>query len=227
MNISKFYNNKIHVVTSFAIILSTISASIMNCYAQEPNSVNDIQLGKWKVIKIDGSIKEKLVSPPVKGLCDDSEFVYKPIVDENKTFIKLLYRKKKPNLKDIPRVVYDTLSVFKDVKGLLIFKFSFDTDTGFFSNNILEDYGDQYLYTEFIKGFWSFDVGVWKKESLLGEDINGLGSGKNSFVVQGHFVNNHRIEGRWYFYEITNPLPGPYKCISESTGKGNWVAVKE
>lgn len=182
--------------------------------------------GNWRVTEITGEITSQLQGPAVKHLCDDfTKYVYNPVIGEEKSFIKLLYRKKAPHLKDIPMEVYDTLNVVKDEKGLFIFKFSFDN--GFQSNKILEGYGEQYHKTELIKGLWSFEVGVWTKEGVRGESITGTKwGGKGNFGVVGKFINGNRIEGQWSFEE-TATLPGSKNCVTKSEGSGNWIAIRE
>jgi len=219
--------NKIkYIILAIAFLTAVVIISFKEYKPLEGNLIQQKLIGEWKVTSIDGSIKSKLIGPAVQFMCDDfTEYVFNPVVNSEETFIKLVYRKKAPHLKDIPMEVYDTLNVVKDEKGLFIFKFSFDN--GFHSNKILEGYGEQYHRTELIKGLWSFEVGFWNEEGVRGESISGTKwGGKSSFLVVGRFINNNRIEGQWSFEE-TATLPGSKNCVTKGYGDGHWVAEKK
>jgi hypothetical protein len=219
--------NKIkYAILGITLLTAVVIISFEEYKPLEGNLIQQKLLGDWKVTMLDGSIKSKLVGPAVPLMCDDfTEYVFKPVVDHEETFIKLLYRKKAHHLKDIPMEVYDTLNVVKDEKGLFLFQFGFDN--GYHTNKVLEAYGEQYHRTELIKGLWSFEVGFWNEEGVRGESITGTKwGGKSSFTAVGRFVNDQRIEGQWIFEE-TATLPGIKNCVTKAYGDGHWVAEKK
>lgn len=225
MGANIFTSKKVLWLATGSILILAVLIFGTDAKIPEIDTENQPNLGKWKVTMLDGSIKSKLVGPIVPLMCDDfTEYIFNPVVDSEETFIKLLYRKKEPHLKDVPMEIYDTLNVMKDEKGLFLFQFSFDN--GHHSNKILEGYGEQYHKTELIKGLWSFEVGIWNKEGVRGESITGTKwGGKSSFTVVGRLVNDQRIEGQWIFEE-TATLPGTKNCVTKADGEGHWVAEK-
>ncbi len=226
MGVNIFTSKKLLWLAAGSILI--LAVLIFGTDAKIPGIVAESQpnLGKWKVTMLDGSIKSKLVGPAVQFMCDDfTEYVFNPVIGDEKTFVKLLYRKKEPHLKDIPMEVYDTLNVVKDEKGLFLFQFGFDN--GHHTNKVLEAYGEQYHRTELIKGLWSFEVGFWNEEGVRGESITGTKwGGKSSFTVVGRLVSDQRIEGQWTFEE-TATLPGTKNCVTKAHGDGHWVAEKK
>lgn len=242
MDLSNLKNIKIFgLVTVLLMILAGIIGFMG--YQPAPDPVDNFNpVGKWKVTEITGFINYKV--PGGSAWCDAKNENYYPIIDDDQTFIKLLDGSKKPNLKNIPMKVFDTLNMVTNPQGLFIFQFKFDN--GYDGNAVLESYRVPYHYTEVIKGLWTFEIGFWGdtknlEDELIGKYSNSLGEGifvygeisggnkwggKATMKVVGSFKGENRIEGWWQLNEITAGPANIPECTAVSEGSGNWVAIK-
>lgn len=63
---------------------------------------------------------------------------------------------------------------------------------------------------------------------VLGEIISGnKWGGKRHVKVIGQFKGRERIEGQWYWDEVTAGPANLLECQSRSEGQGTWIAIRK